>query len=95
MSVYLTKPEIVKITFNFVQYNDGTEAGETFELAEVGKVYPFGKKKDLETGKQIDDNRRVKLIKQASSYYIIYFENMSFIRIYNPNMVYYENRLES
>lgn len=95
--INIIKPIIVKITFNFVQFNDGTEASETYELAEVGKMFPFGKKKDPETGKMVIDSRKIKAILESrcKSYYTIHFEDKSKIRVYNPNMVYYENVLNN
>ena len=79
----------VKIIFNFAQL----ESEEVYEIAEVGKMFRFGDKTNPGTKKTEQDRRKVKMIEQSKSCHIIYFEDMSFIEIYSPNMVYYENTL--
>ncbi len=94
--VNITGPKIVKIIFNWYQYSDGNESGEACDIAEVGDMVLFGYKINPETKKREQDRRKVKSIieSRAKTYYIIHFEDLSYIRIYNPNMVYYENTLK-
>lgn len=69
---------IVKIWYNFVQYNDGKEAGESYELHAIGVNGVIKITENIPGGVY------------GLAYYSIHFENGYEERIYNPNRVFFE-----
>lgn len=72
---------IKKLTFNFAQYNDGSEAGETFEVFEVDKISSINQRncKSIEEGEDPDGKK----------FFVATFNGGDFIKVYNPCMVFY------
>ena len=71
----MTKKKCVKLWFNFVQCNDGTEAGEDYYIHEVGH-----------NGVVSIDRQST----QIHDFFVVKFENGSEEAIYNPNRAFFE-----
>lgn len=69
---------ITKIWYNFAQYNDGNEAGETYELHAVGNNGVTEIKEHIPAGVY------------GLPYFEVNFINGFQERIYTPNRVFYE-----
>lgn len=70
--------KIVKIWYNFAQYNDGKEAGETYEVHAIGANNVSEIKEYIPSGVY------------GLPYFEINFQNGFQERIYTPNRVFYE-----
>ncbi len=70
--------KITKIWYNFAQYNDGNEAGETYETHAVGAKGVI----------EIDEHTSYG---EGDKYFFyVRFDNDNEEKIFNPNRVFYE-----